>query len=281
MKSGSNSTDANTGAFSTGRFRPRPSFDLATIGGLAAAFGVIGAAILFGGPLAAFYDTPAFLIVFGGTTAVTMISFSIKDVGAAWSAVSHAIIRSTQTPQSVGRQMLVLADAVRRTGMETLRKVSPELRGEPFLHRSLSLVVEGLSADEIDRLLTVEIDHAAAAQAAAAGLLRRAAEVAPAMGLIGTLVGLVQMLGKLDNPAAIGPGMAVALLTTLYGAVLGNMLLAPLAGKIERTSEEDALIRDLYRIGAVSIARQENPRRLEMLFNTLLPPGSRIAYFDR
>jgi chemotaxis protein MotA len=114
-----------------------------------------------------------------------------------------------------------------------------------------------------------------------AAVLRRAAEVAPAMGLIATLVGLVQMLGSLNNPAAIGPGMAVALIATFYGAVLGNMILTPLAGKLETNAEQDGLIRTLYLIASVSIARQENPRRLEMLLNAVLPPGSRVTYFDR
>jgi chemotaxis protein MotA len=112
-------------------------------------------------------------------------------------------------------------------------------------------------------------------------VLRRASEVAPAMGLIGTLVGLVQMLGSLSDPSAIGPAMALALLTTFYGAVLGNVVLSPLAAKVERAAEEDALVKTLYTIGAVSIARQENPRRLEMLLNAVLPPGKRIQYFDR
>ena len=101
------------------------------------------------------------------------------------------------------------------------------------------------------------------------------------MGLIGTLVGLVQMLGALNNPAAIGPAMAVALLATLYGAVLGNMILTPLAGKIESVAEQDSLIHTLYLTGSLSIARQENPRRLEMLLNSVLPQGSRVQYFDR
>jgi len=113
-----------------------------------------------------------------------------------------------------------------------------------------------------------------------ADILRRAAEVAPAMGLIGTLVGLVQMLGNLDDPSAIGPAMAVALLTTFYGAVLGNMVFAPLASKLERKSDEEALLNEIYLLGITSIARQESPRRLEVLLNTILPPANRISYFD-
>jgi len=112
------------------------------------------------------------------------------------------------------------------------------------------------------------------------GILRQAATVAPAMGLIGTLIGLVQMLGNLDDPNSIGPSMAVALLTTLYGAVLANMVFSPLAAKLERNSNDEASVMNVYTLGASSIGRQENPRRLETLLNTLLPPPKRVQYFD-
>lgn len=113
-----------------------------------------------------------------------------------------------------------------------------------------------------------------------AGVLRKAAEVAPAMGLIGTLIGLVQMLGNLEDPAAIGPGMAIALLTTFYGAVLSNMMFSPLATKLERNSAEESLVANLYMLAAGSICRKENPRRLEMLFNAMLPPARQIQFFS-
>jgi chemotaxis protein MotA len=100
------------------------------------------------------------------------------------------------------------------------------------------------------------------------------------MGLIGTLIGLVQMLSQLDDPAAIGPAMAVALLTTFYGAMLSTMVLAPIAAKLEGNSEHEALTRKLILVGAVSIARGENPRRLEMLLNSILPPAHRLNTFD-
>ncbi len=113
-----------------------------------------------------------------------------------------------------------------------------------------------------------------------AGILRQAGTVAPAMGLIGTLIGLVQMLGNLDDPDSIGPSMAIAQLTTLYGAIMANMVFAPLAGKLERNSKEEAMLMGVYSMGAGSIGRQENPRRLETLINTLLPPAKRVQFFD-
>jgi chemotaxis protein MotA len=100
------------------------------------------------------------------------------------------------------------------------------------------------------------------------------------MGLIGTLIGLVQMLGRLDDPASIGPAMAVALLTTFYGAVLANMVYSPLANKLERNSFQETLVYEIYLTAAASIGRQENPRRLEMLLNTILSPSAQLSHFD-
>jgi len=94
------------------------------------------------------------------------------------------------------------------------------------------------------------------------------------------LIGLVQMLGNLDDPSTIGPSMAVALLTTFYGAVLANMVFAPMAAKLERNSAEEAMVNNIYVMGASSIGRQENPRRLEMMLNSVLPPSKRVQYFD-
>jgi chemotaxis protein MotA len=104
--------------------------------------------------------------------------------------------------------------------------------------------------------------------------------IAPAMGLIGTLIGLIQMLGHLDDPAMIGPGMAVALITTFYGALMATLILSPLAAKLERNSAEETLVNQLCVLGCASIGRQEPPRRLEAQLNALLPPQRRIAYFN-
>lgn len=272
---------AATGATAPARLRPRGGFDAATLVGLAAAVGVILLAMASGGSLRAFLDPPSLVIVIGGTLAVTTASYSLGDMAAAWRHAAQVLVQVTMDPRSVARQMLLLAEAARRAGPEVLKSTLPDLRHEPFLHRSVTLITEGLPPDDVERMLMGEVEAGGAGRAKSAGVLRRASEVAPAMGLIGTLVGLVQMLGGLNDPSTIGPSMALALLTTFYGAVFGNVMLAPLAAKLERAAEEEALVKTLYTIGAVSIARQENPRRLEMLLNTVLPPGRRIRYFDK
>ncbi|HEY0418022.1 MAG TPA: MotA/TolQ/ExbB proton channel family protein [Acetobacteraceae bacterium] len=254
--------------------------DGATLLGLGGSLALIATAMALGGSATAFFDLPAALIVLAGTVAVTTISFGLSDIAGLPAALLKAVLRQGHDPQAVARLLLAMAEMAREHGPATLARLLPDLRGDPFTQHAVSLLAEGLPAETIERMLGSEIEAQCARHAGAGAILRRGAEVAPAMGLIGTLVGLVQMLGGLDDPGTIGPSMAVALLTTFYGAVLGNVVLAPLAGKLDRRSGEETLVRTLVLIGAASAARQENPRRLEMLLNAVLPPAQRIRYFE-
>ena len=254
--------------------------DIATVLGLIGGFALVAAAMFLGGSATAFIDLPSIMIVIGGTACVTMICFSVEDVLRAQSVIGRTAFRRLQNPTTAARRVLQLADRARRDGLLALQPQLAALRDEPFLRRALSLVVDGANAEEVESLLRQEVAASGQRDRQSASVFRKAAEVAPAMGLIGTLVGLVQMLGNLDEPDNIGPAMAVALLTTFYGAILANMVFAPLATKLERRSDEDQLIKNLYLIGATSIGRQENPRRLEMLLNTVLPPTQQVQYFD-
>lgn len=255
-------------------------FDIATLLGLIAGAVLITGAIVIGGELTAFIDVPALLIVVGGTLAVTTMSYPLSDVTRAQHAMLVALFTKPLDAAGAAVDALRLAEAAREHGPMQLQSRLPEFADRPFLQRAVSMVVDGSSAEEIERTMSSEINATTLRHSRASGVLRRASEVAPAMGLIGTLVGLVQMLGNLDNPATIGPSMAIALLTTLYGALLANMVFAPLAAKLERNAAAESLVSQIYLLGALSICRQENPRRLEMLINTVLPPAERIRYFD-
>ena len=158
---------------------------------------------------------------------------------------------------------------------------TPSAQRRSALQENHVLVVddEELYRRAIERILRREVNSMTERHTKSASILRRAAEVSPAMGLIGTLVGLVQMLGRLDDPSTIGPSMAVALLTTFYGAILANMVFSPMAAKLERNSNEESLVNTIFLTAAASMGRQENPRRLEMLLNTILPPAHRLQYY--
>lgn len=259
--------------------RARRSLDPATLVGLAGAFALVAAAMVLGGSPRAFLDVPAILIVVGGTLLVTTISFSMGDVFGAQRTIARSLFHQKTDLSQAAQLVLRLADQARKKGVLALQDPLDQMPPQGFLHRGLSLAVDGYTGDDIESILRAEISATADRHDKSSAILRRAAEVAPAMGLIGTLVGLVQMLGNLEDPSTIGPSMAVALLTTFYGAILANMLFLPLAAKLERNSAHEALVNTVYMLGAASIARQENPRRLELMINTALPPANRVRYF--
>ncbi len=259
---------------------PRTSLDAATVLGLVSGFGLVAIAMALGGSPRMFFDLPSLLIVVGGTVGVTVTCFSLREVGALHRTIGKALFRSVPRPDHEARRMLALADEARKQGTLSLESSLPSPQDDPFLTKAMSMVTDGFPVEEVERVMRREIDEMTSRHRKSASVLRKAAEIAPAMGLIGTLIGLVQMLGNLDNPASIGPSMAVALITTFYGAVLANMLFAPLAAKLERNSTEEALVYNLYLLSAVSMGRKENPRRLEMLLNALLPPALRVRVFD-
>ncbi|MEM9684047.1 MAG: MotA/TolQ/ExbB proton channel family protein [Pseudomonadota bacterium] len=255
------------------------SLDIATVVGISAAFLLIAGAIILGGQPGAFVDLPAIFIVLGGTFGVTVACYSLQDTAVAARVIGQTVFRSASQPVDVARHLMQLSDAARRKGYLALQDYLPDLMQNGLLYRGIAMVVDGEDAGEVERIMQSEQQTAADRHERTVSVLRKAAEISPAMGLIGTLVGLVQMLGNLEDPSTIGPSMAVALLTTFYGAVLANLVFTPLASKLERNAVEDDLLNEMYVMAAGSIARQENPRRLEMLLNTVLPPENKIVYF--
>lgn len=260
--------------------RPRKSADFATIFGLLFAVGLIIAAIMMGGSDANFFNVPALTIVLLGTMAATAVSYTGTELAKAGHVMAYSMVRRINDPARLASNLLDIAVVAKKKGLLAIAQLEPELRKNPFLIRAMQMVVDGYKPKDVERLLFQEIDALTERHRRSASITRRAAEVAPAMGLIGTLVGLVQMLADLQNPEAIGPAMAVALLTTFYGAILGTVIMAPLAVKLEKNSADEALIKTLIARAAVSIALQDNPRQLEMQLNAELPPSKRIRYFD-
>jgi chemotaxis protein MotA len=256
------------------------SIDFATLLGLLAALALVGGAIFLGGSWLAFLDLRAILLVVAGTFAVTAVSYSIGEIIQAQPIMFRTLFHSGVAPNEAAMRVLQLSERARRRGILQLQSELFALRAEPFLHRAMTMLVDGIIVEEIERNLTFETHAMMQRHVRSTGILRRAAEVAPAMGLIGTLIGLVQMLGSLNSPERIGPAMAVALLTTFYGALLANVVFLPLASKLERNSATELLINQIYILGALSIGRQENPRRLELVLNTILPASQRVKYFD-
>jgi chemotaxis protein MotA len=256
------------------------SLERSTVFGLGCALALIAVAIYLGGTGMAFLDIPSILMVIIGTLAITAMSYSGTELRLALPIIGQLLWRQSRDPNQTSIRLLQLAERTRRRGLLQLQGEIYGLRGDPFLQRAMSMLVDGVPVDEVERNLTFEVHAAAQDYQRAVSMLRRAAEIAPAMGLIGTLIGLVQMLSSLNNPERIGPAMAVALIATFYGAVLANVVFLPLASKLERNASGDLLLHQICVLGVQSIGRQENPRRLEMLLNTLLPAHQQIKYFN-
>lgn len=255
--------------------------DIATILGLTLGFSLIIIAILMGGGVSDFIDFPSIIIVFGGTFAATTICFSIEEIKCAFSATIQALFRSIKNPESCAIKAMQLAEITRAKGPLFLQTLEQEFNKERILQKGIELITDASSTEEIGRILYQESASIEVSQFQSAQVLQKASEFAPAMGLIGTLVGLVHMLGHLNDPATIGPSMALAILTTFYGAILANLVFAPLASKLLKISQDDALINRLYTIAILSMSKQENPRQLETQINSILPPDKRIRYFDK
>jgi chemotaxis protein MotA len=261
--------------------RPRKKMDSATALGMLFTFGIIGGALALSGSVKSYYDPSAILMVIFGTFTITAISYSSDDLKKSLDIFRSALVKYVRRPSTMARQLLDLATLVRVKGPLALSQVEGEVRKDPFLYQGIMFIADGYTADEIKRILTQDIESVIERHRRTASIARRAAEVAPAMGLIGTLVGLVQMLNHLDDPSKIGPSMAIALLTTFYGAMMSTVMLMPLAAKLERNSTEDVMIKDMILAAIISMARQDHPRKLEHELNMLLPPGERVRYFSQ
>ena len=260
--------------------KAKSATDIATLVGLVGGFGLVISAIFIGGSPGSFVNIPSVLIVVGGTICVTMMCFSLGEILRTAKVIAKTISYTSRDPSEAAIQVLQIAELARRQGVLSLQGVLQQLQDEPLLFKGMSMVVDGTPGEEVEGILRKDMLATVQRHTKSANILKKAAEFSPAMGLIGTLIGLVQMLGNLDDPSTIGPSMAVALLTTFYGAVLANMVFGPMASKLERNSGEEAMVNNIYVMGAASIGRQENPRRLEMLLNSVLPPAKRIQYFD-
>ena len=247
--------------------------------GALGALGLVFLAIYFGGGLLSFFDFNSFLIVFGGTIGATLINFPLDEFRRALAVLKTAFLPDEHSLKDRMRKIVDMSRRVRAEGILVLQK---EVYREPdaFFRKCIELVVDNHPVADIRKILETEMLFLEDRHRRGAMIFHSMGNVAPAMGLIGTLIGLVQMLRQLDDPSAIGPAMAVALLTTFYGAVLAYIVFFPLAGKLRTRSEEEMLLKELTMEGMLSILENVNPRLVEQRLLCYLPPEKRFSVFD-
>ena len=248
--------------------------DIATLIGVGAGLTLVAWAILMGSSIMAFIDVPSMLITVGGIICSMLINFPISKVIGMLSVVKKTLLAKPAAMADEIKRIVEFAQIARRDGLLALEDKLETLQ-EPLLHKGIQLVIDGTPPEMLRSILTIEVDAMYERHAEGKYILEAAGAAAPAFGMIGTLIGLVQMLSNLKDPSGIGAGMAVALITTFYGAMMANLVFLPMAGKLGGRHKEEALLKQLLVEGVLSIQAGDNPRTIEEKLKAFLPPNSR------
>lgn len=246
--------------------------DIATIIGLVGGFGLIITTIIMGGNAGGFVDIPSVVVVLGGTFAATFVMFPLKTIIGTIKVAMKSILFKSQDPNEIINTITGLAEKARKESLVALEKVPIE---DEYLKKGVLLVSDGSSEALVRSIMEIELDFMKQRHRQGQGVFKGMGMLAPAMGMIGTLIGLVNMLQNLEDPSSIGPAMAVALLTTFYGAVMANVVFIPIAKKLEERSEEDSLFKQIMIEGVASVQRGEHPSVVKDKLEAFLAPALR------
>lgn len=244
--------------------------DIATIVGVISAFGLVVGAILMGGGLNLFISIPSFIIVVGGTLGATLINYPLRDVLGVFSVAKNAIFSTNTSIDELIERFMVYANKSRKEGILALESEIKTVK-DVFLKKGVQLSIDGLEPQDINDILDTEIEFIRSRHQLGAEIFSTMGAFAPALGMIGTLIGLVQMLQNMDDPSTIGPAMALALLTTFYGSIMANIVCLPLAGKLKTRSKEEMLTKEMTVQGIMSLSNGDNPRILEQKLKAYMP----------
>lgn len=249
--------------------------DLATIIGLGGGLVVVFIGIfLGGGNIGAFINLPSVFITFGGAIGATIVSFPMETLSKVPKILRVAFFPQKMSPTDVITLMVQYAQKARREGLLALEEEAQQA-GDDFLQKGIQLVVDGTDPELVRNILEVELIFLEERHKTGRSVFEMMASVCPAFGMIGTLIGLIQMLGRLNDPSTVGPGMAVALLTTFYGALGAYLVFTPLANKLKLRSSEEVLLKQVMIEGILSIQAGENPRIVEEKLKAFLEPKQR------
>ena len=250
--------------------------DISTVIGIIAGFGLILVAIILGGDLSTFISVPSIVIVLGGTAAATLINYPLTDVIGIVGPVRNAFFNQDVDPRGLIQELIEYATIARREGILALEDHASNAKDE-FMGKSVQLAIDGTAPELIRDILTTEVAFMEDRHSKGQAILSGMGTAAPAFGMIGTLIGLVTMLSGMEDPSTIGQGMAVALLTTLYGAVLANVAFIPAAGKLKVRTASELLAKEITIEGILSIQSGDNPRIVEQKLKAFISPDLRDA----
>jgi len=249
--------------------------DAGTILGAFVGFSCVAIAIFMHGKPTDFLDLPGALVAFGGSFSALFIFFPARSVLSAFGMVKSCVFEKLPDPSTEIRRLTELALVARRDGLLALEERLAEIH-DPFLDRGLEMVIDGLPREKIEERLQIELQCIEERHAVGKKMFDQLGASLPAFGMVGTLIGLIQMLHELDDPSNIGAGMAVALVTTFYGALAANLVFLPLAGKLEHRGKEETLLRELMIQGIVALAEGDAPRAVESRLKPFLDPKTHL-----
>jgi len=250
--------------------------DITTVVGLIAGFTLIIMGIYNGGELTSFVDIPSLMITLGGTFSATLVNFPLQQIVGIVGIVKNVFFFKSLPPTELIEKIVAFAETARREGILALEQAVQEV-DDTFMATGIRLAVDGTEPELIQTILETELSFLEERHKSGAGIFEYMGTAGPAFGMIGTLVGLVIMLKNLDNPEAIGPGMATALITTFYGAVAANLIFIPVGGKLKVRSAEEVLLKRMIMEGIMSIQSGDNPRIVEQKLNVFIAPSLRSA----
>lgn len=246
--------------------------DLATLIGILSGFGLIIGAIFMGPSPGEFIDIPSVMIVFGGVSASILISFPAEEVMQAFSAGMKVFSSRNTKAREVVMTMVKVAEISRREGLLALERVQTD---NPLLKKATQLIADSADPDLIRDTVTIEIASMKRRHKIGITVFQKLGGLAPAFGMVGTLIGLVQMLSTMSDPATLGPAMAVAIITTFYGCLLSNLIFLPMADKLKARSMQEELVLFIIFEGAKCILENNNPRLVYEKLSSFLPPKER------
>jgi chemotaxis protein MotA len=248
--------------------------DLGLLFGLLGTWALVAWALMSGGNIGIYIDIPSVIIVVGASATIVFFSFPAKHVKTILAASKKAVFWKTSSVEKLIDDLVSYAEIARRDGILSLEATCREIE-DPFIVQGIQMAVDGTDPELIEQVLLNDLETLVDRHDIGKGLFENINKYAPAMGMIGTLVGLVAMLADLSDPSKIGAGLAVALLTTMYGAMISNMLAGPMADRLSRRSAEEVLYKSIIVKGVMSIQSGDNPRVVEQKLRTFLPPSMR------
>ena len=248
--------------------------DLGTTIGILAAFMIVTFGIVSGGSAGIFIDVPSMCITIGGSLGATLMHYPLGKIMGVMGSLRKAFTSRADDYVKLFNQMTDLGLRARRDGILALEN---DIEGftDEYMKKGFQMAVDGNSADVIRHVLEADIAAMQRRHIVGQGIFKALANYAPAFGMIGTLIGLVQMLANMSDPGSIGAGMATALITTFYGALIANIFCLPMAGKLEQRTDEETVMKNMIMEGILSIQEGNSPRVIRDKLRSYIPPALR------